>query len=339
MLKWNNNAAGTLAGNILAADTSIALSAGHGARFPATSTENWFKVTLRDASNNLEIIYVHSRSTDTLDVVVRGQDGTTARDYSTGDAVELRWTNADVMGFQDDAVTAPATSGTNTYTANLRIKPKAYNTGQLYCANAGNANTIAAPTINYDSLGAKTIKRRGGIPCAVGDVSGFCMFHYDGTDMILLNPAGGDEKPGIVGMCGTAAAPTGWLLLDLTTASRAVDAALFAAIGVIWGVGDGATTFTLPPAPGRTPIGAGNGAGLTARVAAATGGEETHTLTTAELPAQPVPINGDTVGTGTSAISFKGLAQNSTFNSNNMGNGDAHNNMQPFFAINFMIKR
>ncbi len=56
---------------------------------------------------------------------------------------------------------------------------------------------------------------------------------------------------------GGAAAPSGWLLCDGTAASRTVYAALFAAIGTVYGVGDGTTTFNLPDFQGRMAVGKG----------------------------------------------------------------------------------
>lgn len=89
--KFANNAWGTLASSITNTDTTITLTAGHGARFPTLGTNEVFLATLIDSSNNLEIIEVTARSTDTL-TVVRGQEGTTARAYGAGDRIELRVT-------------------------------------------------------------------------------------------------------------------------------------------------------------------------------------------------------------------------------------------------------
>jgi microcystin-dependent protein len=44
-----------------------------------------------------------------------------------------------------------------------------------------------------------------------------------------------------------ATAPTGWLACDGQAVSRTTYAALFAAVGTTWGVGDGSTTFNVPP--------------------------------------------------------------------------------------------
>lgn len=84
---------------------------------------------------------------------------------------------------------------------------------------------------------------------------------------------------------GAAALPGGWLLCDGSAVSRTTYASLFAAIGINFGGGDGIATFNLPDLRGRTILGAGHGAGLTARTLAQTLGEETHTLTANEMPA------------------------------------------------------
>jgi hypothetical protein len=92
-LKVTNNAFGTLNAGINSSATTIVLTAGQGARFPTLSAGDYFYATLIDTSNNLEIVKVTARSTDTM-TVVRGQDNTTARAYSTNDRFELRPTAA-----------------------------------------------------------------------------------------------------------------------------------------------------------------------------------------------------------------------------------------------------
>jgi microcystin-dependent protein len=58
-------------------------------------------------------------------------------------------------------------------------------------------------------------------------------------------------------MWPTATPPSGFLLCNGQTASRATYAALFAIVGTLFGVGDGSTTFTLPDYRDRMPVGAG----------------------------------------------------------------------------------
>jgi len=80
----------------------------------------------------------------------------------------------------------------------------------------------------------------------------------------------------------TAPPPSGWLLCDGQAVSRVAFATLFAAIGTLYGIGDGATTFNLPDyrTSNSYPRGAINDAGR-----GTAGGAATHTLTVAEMPA------------------------------------------------------
>lgn len=66
--------------------------------------------------------------------------------------------------------------------------------------------------------------------------------------------------------------PGGWLECDGSAVSRTTYAALFAAIGTTWGVGDGSSTFNLPDLRGRTPIGAGTGTTAEAVTASSSNG-------------------------------------------------------------------
>lgn len=86
-----NNAYSTLASSITDSDLSMTVASGEGARFPAASSGSgtYFYCTLIDTSNNMEIVKVTNRSSDTF-TITRAQDGTTARAYSSSDRVELR---------------------------------------------------------------------------------------------------------------------------------------------------------------------------------------------------------------------------------------------------------
>ena len=58
-----------------------------------------------------------------------------------------------------------------------------------------------------------------------------------------------------------AAAPTGWLICDGAAKDRTIFAALFAVVGVVYGIGNGSTTFNIPDMRGRAPFGIDSGAG------------------------------------------------------------------------------
>lgn len=161
--------------------------------------------------------------------------------------------------------------------------------------------------------------------------------------------------------------PTGYLAEDGSVISRVTYARLFAAIGTTYGAGDGSTTFKLPDSRGRVDVASGSGSGLTARTLAATGGEESHQLTTAEMPSHThtqdahnhsqnahshtVPgrnaagagtsiTNGQTTppDTNTSTTSVTATNNATTATNQNTGGDGFHNNMQPFLVVTKIIK-
>ncbi len=84
---------------------------------------------------------------------------------------------------------------------------------------------------------------------------------------------------GMVAYFAMNSIPLGWLDLNaVTTASRTTYARLFAALGTTWGVGDGSTTFTLPPVSGKFLIARSGSYAL-----ASSGGAVSVTMTLAML--------------------------------------------------------
>ena len=91
---FTNNAATTLASGITNVATTLTVAAGQGVLFPSPTGGNYSYITLINAAGTvLEIVKLTARSTDTL-TITRGQEGTTASAFSTGDKVELRVTAA-----------------------------------------------------------------------------------------------------------------------------------------------------------------------------------------------------------------------------------------------------
>lgn len=162
----------------------------------------------------------------------------------------------------------------------------------------------------------------------------------------LLLPAG------VVLAYGSSNAPNGWLNCLGQEVYRGDYPDLFAVIGTTYGVGNGTTTFNLPNLAGRVVVGQGSGAGLTSRAMAATGGAETHTLTTGEIPSHShtsnatggglglMTANGNNTATESdaSAVEPNVYAAPAALSINNTGDGGAHNNMQPFAVLNYIIK-
>jgi microcystin-dependent protein len=162
--------------------------------------------------------------------------------------------------------------------------------------------------------------------------------------------AGGLAPTGTVLPFAGGTAPTGWLLCFGQTVSRTTFASLFTALGTTYGSGDGSTTFGLPDLRGRIPGGKDNmggsaasrlttaGAGVDGATLGASGGAQTHTLTTGQLPAHNHAIStGDTTPGGGTLVyrTTSGLATQFT---SSVGSDQAHNNTQPTIVLNYIIK-
>ena len=140
-VKITNNASGTLAAAITSGATTLTLTSGQGALFPTLGVGDYCWCTLVDTSNNVEIIKVTARSTDTL-TMTRGQDNTTAQAFAISDRLELRPTAALFAEFAD-----PAMGGDLTGTAsNAQIAANAVGLAEMAGGTDGNL-------ITYDASG------------------------------------------------------------------------------------------------------------------------------------------------------------------------------------------
>lgn len=109
-------------------------------------------------------------------------------------------------------------------------------------------------------------------------------------DIEVANQAGLVPAGIVLDFAGPSAnVPAGYLICNAVQVGRAVYPNLYAAIGTIYGAGDGVTTFNLPDCRGRVTIGAGQGPGLGSYALGATLGEEYHKLTPAEMPSHAHP--------------------------------------------------
>jgi len=146
-------------------------------------------------------------------------------------------------------------------------------------------------------------------------------------------------------------APRNWAFCDGLLLPISQHTALFSLIGTTYG-GDGRTTTALPNLKGRAPMHPGNGPGLTSRRLGQKGGRETETLSEAQIPNHTHSLRG-TVSRG-SASQPQGNAFNRSVGETayhtptnltgmsaamaaNTGGSQAHNNMQPFLTLNFII--
>jgi microcystin-dependent protein len=151
--------------------------------------------------------------------------------------------------------------------------------------------------------------------------------------------------------------PTGWAFCNGQLLPISQNTALFSLLGTVYG-GDGKTTFGLPNLQGSAPLQQGQGQGLSLYDQGQSGGEESVTLLTSEIPlhvhtvistASPGTQNSPTGGIWAKATI---LRQPQTAYSDHgggavvamspqaysiAGSSLPHNNMPPYLTLNFCI--
>ena len=151
-------------------------------------------------------------------------------------------------------------------------------------------------------------------------------------------------------------APHGWAFCNGQLLSISQNTALFSLIGTYYG-GNGTSNFGLPNLQGSIVLNQGQGPGLSNRVLGEIGGENSVTLTVAQIAAhnhlpnakltsntadplgliwgnpatvRPAPkFFASTIGTGLVQMDVGAIAL--------AGGGQPHNNLMPYLALNFCI--
>jgi microcystin-dependent protein len=143
-------------------------------------------------------------------------------------------------------------------------------------------------------------------------------------------------------------APAGWMFCDGQLLPISENETLFQLIGTTYG-GDGESTFALPNLQGRLPLHSGN-----AMTLAETGGVETVTLTTQQIPAHPHALLATTNQAAQNPPAQQVLAQSPTQNAfpygtdvppatlnpgsiSPVGGAQPHTNFQPYLCVNFIV--
>lgn len=154
-------------------------------------------------------------------------------------------------------------------------------------------------------------------------------------------------------------APRDWAFCQGQILPIASNTALFSILGTTYG-GNGSTTFALPDLRGRVPVGQGQGPGLPGTQLGQMAGEPNHTLIITEMPAHNHPTQvqvnvQSSPGTSRDPVNNY-LAATSAGNSYDPGSdggkmnanatqvslgiaggSQAHNNMQPYLGMNYII--
>lgn len=338
--RFANNAKGRLNAGITNVATTLTMQAGNGALFPeiVAGSGRYFKCTLVDAANNKEIVKVteHTAGSDTIQTMVRAQEGTAARAFLINEKVEMRHTRDSL----ENLVQLPPIE---TITGNEVLDAHDFHAQKIVTATA----TVTMP------------------PAAAVNIGDFVDFKSTTTGNVLIAPDGAETIDGVntsyrlpsfcdcrivkiaagewalvrkpdveVGEVkwwpvALANPPRGYAFSDNVLESRATLAGLFAVYGVTHGVGDGATTFGKADMRGRVPIGrddmggaAANRitnavAGFVGTTVGAAGGNQSHALTQAETP-----VKSHTHGPGTLSTDSQGAhAHNERGDASDGGSG------------------
>ena len=251
--------------------------------------------------------------------------------------------------------------------------------------------TLATVTVAKGGTGLTTLTANNVIlgngtstPSFVAPGSSGNLLTSNGTTWQSTAPAAASGTPtGALMPYAGSSAPTGYLLCDGSSVSSTTYLALHAVISNTYGgsayTGAAGLNYTLPDLRGRLPMGAGSGVGLnssgtgapsgTAQTARTMGqwlGEETHLLTTAEMPSHNHTANTGSagshshtpagsignVGLGTNNLAAAGGSQwgfSSTATITNTvanhqhtitaeGGGSRHSVVPPVVVLNYIIK-
>lgn len=155
-------------------------------------------------------------------------------------------------------------------------------------------------------------------------------------------------------------APNGWMFCDGQTLPISENETLFQLIGTMYG-GDGESTFNLPNLQSRIPLHFGTGPDGVTYQQAETGGVESVTLTTQQIPIHTHPMfcsSGGGTNSSNPAAGVATVADISQYNdltvapntapnaqlgaapgfvSDITGGSQPHENLMPFLCINYII--
>ena len=156
-------------------------------------------------------------------------------------------------------------------------------------------------------------------------------------------------------MFGGSFAPTGWAQCNGQLLPISQNTALFSLLGTFYG-GDGKSTFALPNLEGSTPIGQGQGSGLSDYVIGQSGGSQFVTLLQSEIPAHnhnvqvyvddlatqvvpgPLQVVGKAQGGSTPFAAAASPGTTMALNAFSVVGGSLpHNNMSPYLTVTFII--
>lgn len=165
----------------------------------------------------------------------------------------------------------------------------------------------ATVTLNVDGLGAKPLRTAPGVELQSGTLiagTPYVAMYNNTSGVFYLHGFYGNPYNTPVGggmlYFGSTAPNSAFAFPNGAAISRTTYSVLFGIISTTYGAGDGVTTFNIPDLTGRVPAMKEASAtrltstyfGGNSTALGATGGLESSTLVTANLPAQTIPVTG-----------------------------------------------
>jgi microcystin-dependent protein len=291
----------------------------------------------------------------------------------------VRGAMAAVAKHRDDIAGAIVTAGTSTaYTLSSYqgFDSFAHMDGAMiaFTPHATNGATV---TLNVDSLGAKPLRSAQGVELLAGTLIQTAPYValYNNTDGVwylhgFFGQAYSVPLLGCIDYFGTTAPNSSFIFPRGQALSRTAFPGAFAIMGTTFGAGDGLTTFNVPDLGGRVRVMTESSAsrltssffGGNSTVMGATGGAESTTLTTAQLPAHShantlsdpththvlnaassiASAQASNTGGGLNVPGFGGTANNAatgiSINNVNAGSGAAHASVQPTICCGCIMR-